>query len=262
MEKISEKKIKPLLTGEIGSELVVYPVIDSTNNAAKLLAKNGAPHGAVVIAEHQTAGKGRLGRSFYSPNATGIYMTIILRPTLPVEHSLLITSAAAVAAARAVEQITGVPAQIKWVNDLYFKGKKLCGILSEAAIAADGTLNYVVVGIGINCSTDSFPAELEDVATSIAAANGNDEIDCNGLIAAILNHFDKVYKQLETREFIAEYKLRSCVLGKTVRMIQGETSQEVIALDIDENAHLVVRTPEGERLVISSGEVSLKGDWR
>jgi len=262
MEQISEEKIKPLLFGEIGSELVVYPVIDSTNNAAKLLAKNGAQHGSVVIAEQQTAGKGRLGRSFYSPGAAGIYMTIILRPTLTVEHSMLITSAAAVAVARAIEQETGVAAQIKWVNDLYFKGKKLCGILSEAALSADGSLNYVVVGIGINVSTDSFPPELEDVATSLESANGGAEIDGNRLIAAVLNHFDAVYRQLYTREFISEYKSRSCVLGKRVRMISGDLAHEVLALDIDENARLIVRMPGGEQAAISSGEVSLKGDWR
>lgn len=261
MQTISKETIKELLTGEIGGELTVYDVIDSTNNAAKLLARNGAPHGSVVVAKRQTAGKGRLGRNFYSPVSTGVYLSVILRPAVSAVESLLITSAASVATARAIEEATGIRVKIKWVNDLYYNGKKLCGILAEASLSAGGALEYVVVGIGINVSTDSFPPELEPVATSLAAANGGGEIDCNRLIAAVLDHLDRVYQQLETREFLSEYKARSCVLGKTVRLLDGGEEKQVLALDIDENAHLVVRTREGERLVVGSGEVSLKGDW-
>lgn len=260
MEKTSEQAIKNLLSGQFGDRLAIYDTIDSTNNAAKLLAKNGAPHGSAVVACRQTAGKGRLGRSFYSPDAQGIYMTVILRPQSSAEHYMLITSAASVAVARAIELVAGIKVQIKWVNDLIFKGKKLCGILTESAFLPDATLDYVVVGIGINISTGCFPPELSEKATSLAAA-GCDEIDSNRLIAEILNQLEQVYGQLETREFLAEYKARSCVLGKTVRVVRGEDSYEATAVDIDDNAYLSVQTSDGKRFVLSSEEISIKGNW-
>ncbi len=260
MRTISEETIKAYLNADMGKELSVYSVIDSTNNAAKLLAKNGAPHGAVVVAGRQTAGKGRLGRSFYSPDAEGIYMSVILRPQLRAEYSILMTSAVSVAAARAIELVSGVSVKIKWVNDLYWNGKKLCGILTESSLAPGGTLDYAVIGIGINVSTNSFPPELSDKATSLAAA-GCGELDANRLIAEILNQFAVVYRQLETREFLEEYKARSCVLGKTVQVLRGEDVYEATAIDIDRDAHLLVATKSGEQRVLSSGEVSLKGNW-
>ncbi len=259
MERISAEQIRNWLSED--RELVVYDEIDSTNNAAKQWAREGAPDGSAVIALRQTAGKGRLGRSFYSPNATGIYLTVILRPTLSVEQSTLVTSAAAVATARAIERVTGISVKIKWVNDLYLGGKKLCGILAESALLPGGKLDYLVVGIGVNVSTDSFPPELSEIATSLAAAGGG-EIDCNHLIAAILEEFEQVCAQLETREYLEEYKARSCVLGKPVQLVRGEELQEAFALDIDRDAHLVVRLPDGDVRTVSSGEISLKGDWR
>ena len=259
MEQISEDQIRNWLSAD--RELIVYEEIDSTNNAAKQWAQEGAPDGSAVVALRQTAGKGRLGRSFYSPSATGIYMTVILRPSLSLEQSTLVTSAAAVATARAIEKVTGISVQIKWVNDLYLNGKKLCGILAESALLPDGKVNYLVVGIGVNVSTDSFPPELSEIATSLAAAGG-EEINCNRLIAAILNEFRQVCAELENREYLEEYKLRSCVLGKSVQLIRGKESQEAFALDVDRDAHLVVRLPNGSIQTIRSGEISLKGDWR
>ena len=260
MRTISEDAIKAYLNDEMGTELSVYSVIDSTNNAAKLLAKNGAPHGAVVVAGRQTAGKGRLGRSFYSPDAEGIYMSVILRPQLPAEYSILMTSAIAVAAARAIELVSGVSVKIKWVNDLYWNGKKLCGILTESSLTPRGTLDYAVIGIGINVSTNSFPPELSDKAASLAAA-GCGDLDANRLIAEVLNQFAVVYRQLETREFIEEYKARSCVLGKTVQVVRGADAYEATVFDIDRDAHLLIATKLGEKRILSSGEVSLKGNW-
>ena len=147
------------------------------------------------------------------------------------------------------------------MNDLYLNGKKLCGILAESMLLPEGKLDYLVVGIGVNVSTDSFPPELSEIATSLAAAGG-EEINCNRLIAAILDEFRQVCAELETREYLEEYKLRSCVLGKSVQLIRGEESQEAFALDVDRDAHLVVRLPNGSIQTICSGEISLKGDWR
>lgn len=261
MEQIREDKLRPLIQGSIGSEMVVYDLIDSTNNAAKLLAKNGAPHGAAVIARQQTAGRGRLGRSFFSPKGTGIYLTVVLRPALPAAQSLLLTAAAAVATARAIERITAVSPKIKWVNDLYIQGKKFCGILAESALTADGMLAYVVMGIGINLTTDSFPPELQEIATCLAAAGSGDWIDPNYLIAELFHQLDLVCDQLETREFMAEYRSRSCVVGKMVQFMQGGETVTATAVDINRDGHLVVQTEDGAYQIISSGEISLKGDW-
>lgn len=254
-----EQKIKSRLTGTLGGELAVYPQLESSNLTARLLAKNGAPHGAVVIAEQQTAGRGRLGRSFFSPPGAGLYMSVILRPQLPPAQALLITPAVAVAAARAIEQTGGVSPRIKWVNDLYIGGKKLCGILCESALASDGSLAWVVAGIGINIADSSFPPQLRNIATSIQAAGG--KADPNELAAAVLNHIDKVWLTLESRTFLAEYKSRSCVLGKTVRFERDGKIFEGTAQDIDDHARLLIHTTQGTVFTLESGEVSLQGDW-
>lgn len=260
MEKIKQSEIERFRSSDMGAECVVYDTIDSTNNAAKLLAKNGAPHGSVIAANQQTAGKGRLGRSFYSPHSQGIYMTIILRPECTPECSMQITSAASVAVARAIKEVTGLYVQIKWVNDLIWNGKKICGILTESALTAKGTLEYVVVGIGINISTSSFPTDLSCKATSINKA-GCQDVDPNQLIAEILNQFEHVYKQLNTKEFIEEYKERSCVIGKNVQVIRGKDCFKAQAVDIDENGFLIVKSKDGDKMVLSSGEISIKGNW-
>lgn len=260
MKRIIRAEIERYRSSQIGAECVVYDTIDSTNNAAKLLAKNGAPHGAVVAANQQTAGKGRLGRSFYSPQSQGIYMTMILRPECSPECSMQITSAASVAVARAIEEVTGLYVQIKWVNDLIWNGKKLCGILTESALSPNGTLDYVVVGIGINISTNSFPSELSSKATSLSEA-GCQDVDSNELIAEILKQFELIYQQLNTKEFVKEYKDRSCVLGKTVEVIRGRDCFKAQAVDIDENAFLIVEPSDGDKVVLSSGEISIKGNW-
>lgn len=261
MSILSEETIRPWLVGDFGRELAVYRTIGSTNDAAKLLAKNGAPHGAAVVSGHQSAGKGRLGRKFYSPEDTGIYLTVILRPQWGPEQSLSVTSAAAVAVARAIERVTGIFVQIKWVNDLYFGGKKLCGILAESALGQGGKLEYVVVGIGVNVATDSFPPELSEIATSLAAAGGK-EINRARLAAEILNEFSTVYNHLESRSFMEEYRSRSCVIGRKATLLGRGEPLEITILDISRDAHLIAETADGERLGISSGEVSLKGDWR
>lgn len=150
-----------LETKELGRKMDIFKSIDSTNNFAKSLAQLGAVNGHTIIAEQQTAGKGRMGKKFYAPNNQGIYLSVIVRPQLSVEYALMITSCAAVAVAEAIEKVSGLRCGIKWVNDLYSNGKKLCGILTEAAIGVEqGGLEYAVIGIGINVSNTSFPKEL------------------------------------------------------------------------------------------------------
>ena len=166
---LSEQAIVPnLRTEKLGRKLDVFKTIDSTNNFAKSLAQLGAEHGTTVISEVQTQGKGRMGKNFYSPLGMGIYMSVIIRPKLSVEHSLLITSCAAVAVAEAIEKVSGIDCKIKWVNDIYAGNKKLCGILTEASVDVEqGGLEYAVVGIGLNVQNVTFPKNVADIATSI-----------------------------------------------------------------------------------------------
>ena len=256
--KLSEEEIRRWLTAkELGSELEIHSLLDSTNNRAKTLAAAGAPHGTAVIADAQTGGKGRLGRSFFSPEDAGVYMTVILRPDCPPEKANLLTSMAAVAAARAVEKVSGADVKIKWVNDLYLKGRKICGILTEAGLGQDpGRLAYAAVGIGINAGRMDFPPELREIATSVGNETGAAP-DRNRLIAEVLNELEALYGDLETASFLAESRRRSNVIGRTVTVIDGGKQYPARAVDIDGQGRLIVET-EGGRACLNCGEVSLK----
>lgn len=255
---ISKESILPHLKGDAaGMDITVFKTIDSTNNYAKTLAGQGAKQGTVIISEEQTAGKGRLGRSFYSPASSGIYMSIILRPKLSLENSLLITTSVAVAVARAIDKIAEVKTKIKWVNDIYLADKKLCGILSEASLDMEThSLEYAVVGIGINISTESFPQELENIATSVSS--GGKRVSRSELIGEILNNISKIYDSIDSRDFLEEYKNRSMLLGTDIFIIKGEKITEGKAVDINEKAMLIVEYPDKSREALSSGEVSVR----
>lgn len=256
---ISEQSINPLLkTAHFGRKLDIFKTIDSTNTFAKSLAQLGALHGTVVISEFQANGRGRLERNFYSPSNTGIYMSIILRPKLSMEMAPLITSCAAVAIAKAIENVAGVHTKIKWVNDIYANGKKLVGILTEAGMDFEsGTLEYAVVGIGINVSTAKFPEELKKVATSLALESSK-SFSRSELIAEILNVFEEYFDNIASKEFLSEYISLSNVIGKEITVIGSGNSYPAIALSIDENARLIVKTLDGEERVLNSGEISIR----
>ena len=256
--KLNEAEIRRWLTaGELGRNLEIHDRIDSTNNRAKTLAAAGAPHGLTVIAEAQTGGKGRLGRSFFSPEEAGIYMTVILRPDCAPEQANLLTSMAAAAAARAVEKISGADVKIKWVNDLYLNGKKICGILTEAGLESGaGRLDYAVTGIGINTGITDFPPELKEIATSVGNETGISP-DRNRLIAEVLNELETLYRDPDPAAFLAECRRRSNVIGRTVTVIRGNERFPARAVDIDGEGRLIVETEEG-RTCLNSGEVSLK----
>lgn len=256
---ISEESIKPLLKSKyFGNKIEAFKTIDSTNTFAKKLAQQGASHGHVVISEQQTSGKGRLERNFYSPTNSGIYMTILLRPKLSMDKASLITSCAAAAVALAIENVTGINTKIKWVNDIFVNGKKLCGILTEAGMDFEsGTLEYAVVGIGINVSTESFPDELKNVATSLAIESKS-TFSRSRLIAEILNVFEEYYDTIETKEFLSEYISRSNIIGKEITVIGAVESYTATAVKIDDNARLIVKTSDGIEKILNSGEISIR----
>ena len=241
----------------IGARMELHDQLDSTNNRAKALAASGAPHGYLVIAESQSGGKGRMGRSFFSPEHSGVYITYVLRPKMLAERAVMITSMAAVAVARAIETVADVDVKIKWVNDLYINERKVCGILCEAGMDFEsGQLEYAVLGIGVNVARMDFPPELQDIATSIGNACGED-VSRSRLIAEISNQLEVLYGQLDSCAFMAESRARSNVIGRDVVVMRGDDRYVAHAVDIDDQGRLVIETPAGVRRV-GSGEISLK----
>lgn len=242
-----------------GLSLQVFPCLPSTNTLAKQLGYEGAPHGLVIAAEEQTAGRGRMGRSFFSPDGTGIYFSLLLRPTLPPTDSLLITTAAAVAVAQALEALSEKRAEIKWVNDIYMDGKKVCGILTEAAIAPAGDrLLFAVLGIGINLQPpkEGFPSDLQEKAGGIWKDNAS---HLRGrILAEVLNRFMPIYENLQEKAFIAEYCARSMLDGRPVHVLKGDSTIPATALHITENLALKVRYDNGETEELFTGDVSIR----
>lgn len=247
-----------LKPGEIGMRMEIHDEIGSTNTRARELALEGAPHGTIVLARRQSAGRGRFSRSFYSPDDSGLYMSVILRPDLSAEKAVLLTPMAAVAAARAMEKVAPVQAQIKWVNDVYIGAKKACGILCESGLDFEsGRMQYVVMGIGVNVGRMDFPPELDEIATSIANACGGN-IARSRYCAELINEINALCPQLETGAFMAEYRARSNVIGRDVVVLRGQERFSAAAVDIDDAGSLIVRTPEGEEIILHSGEISLR----
>lgn len=248
-----------LITGSLGRNLIVLDETESTNSAAKELAAGGAAHGTVVAADKQTMGRGRLGRSFVSPSGTGIYMSVVIRPDFDIETASLITSAAAVAAAEAVESLCGNEVQIKWVNDLYINGRKICGILTEASLGLEmKSLDYAVIGIGINAHRlgNSLGKELLGIATSIEDETGI-KPDRNCLCAEILNRLENQLGNITSRKFLEEYRRREYLTGKEITADVGGETLYGHAVGIDENANLILELPDGTLRHLGSGEANL-----
>jgi len=248
---LSEQGMRPFLTQDVGVH--IYSSVGSTNETAKELAMAGAAHGTVVTAESQSAGRGRYGRSFYSPAGQGIYMSLILRPEhLWLNTPTLITSFAAVAVCEAVEVLCHKQPKIKWVNDIFLEQKKICGILTEAVTDFEsGQIGWIVVGIGINF-TGEFPPELRDIATSLFV-HELPAVTRNQLIAEIVN---RMLAMKDEQALLAQYKSRLNMLNKQV-LVRGSEEYTATALDIDDTARLIVRRATGETQALSSGEVSI-----
>lgn len=244
---------------EAARNIRVYPELDSTNLQAKRLALEGAPDGTAVLAECQTAGRGRRGRSFYSPPGSGLYLSLLLRPEhLDAGSAVLVTTAVSVAVCRAVEQVTGQHLQIKWVNDLYREGKKVCGILTEAVTGIEsGELESVVVGIGINVEAREFPEELRQVAGALYERRPP-SFTRNRLAAAIIRQLRELDAMIADRSFLPEYRERSMVLGKPVLVYGGGEPEEAVAEEIDGQGALLVRHPDGSLRRLSTGEITIR----
>ena len=258
-----KEKILSQLTTECPwrDTLYWFDTIDSTNTHAKQLAKQGAPHGTVVIAGAQTAGRGRMGRSFSSPGGQGVYLSVVLRPNCAPTELMHLTCAAGAAMVTAVESVCNVRPKLKWINDLVVGSKKLGGILTEMSLS-NGIVEYAVVGIGINClqSREDFPAELADMATSLSMVCGN-PVRPENLAAAMMEALWQMGKNLltEKQTWIARYKANCITLGKDIQVIRGDSVMPGKALDVDEDGGLVVQYADGSIGTVASGEVSIRG---
>ena len=242
-------------------DISVFSSVTSTNTILKEMAEQGAKEGTVIIAEEQTAGRGRTGKQFYSPKGTGSYISILLRPDIPAEESLFLTTSAAVATARAIEDVSDKRALIKWVNDIYLEDKKACGILTEGAFNVEtGKLDYAIVGIGINvCIPDGgFPDNIKDIATAIFDKQTDSINKRSILIANLLDYFMEYYKDFKSKSYVKEYIERSMIIGKTITVIEGSKTSVAKAIDIDKNCRLKVQFENGTTKWLSSGEVSTK----
>lgn len=236
----------------------VHKSVDSTNAALRALAEQGAAEGTVVLAGAQSRGRGRYGRQFYSPAGTGVYLSILLRPAGDPQQAVLLTAAAAAAMCQAMEALGVENPQIKWVNDIFLQGKKVCGILSEASFSLEtGAPEYVVVGAGINVYTPAggFPPELADIAGAVWDTPVPD--GKNRLAAEFLNRFWAMYRSGNPADFLEDYRRRSLVVGKPVTVLSGEARRKALALGIDDRCRLRVRFEGGQEQALSYGEVSI-----
>ena len=248
-------------TADWKDRLVVLERIDSTNNYAKRLASEGAPAGTAVIADTQTAGRGRRGRSFFSPPGDGLYLSVILRPAAKPEEILHLTAVTAVAASRAVEAVCGERPGIKWTNDLVFGRRKLCGILTELSLVAESReVEYVVIGIGINCGQREFPVDIADMAASIYTQTGRENVR-NALAAALLDELARMDAALLTQKgtWLREFAAHCVTIGHDVQVIRGSEVRPAFAEGIGSEAELLVRYPDGTREAVASGEVTVRG---
>ncbi|HOA40887.1 MAG TPA: biotin--[acetyl-CoA-carboxylase] ligase [Halanaerobiales bacterium] len=268
-EAILQDKVLPQIKNrEIGSRLIFFDRIESTNLKAKELAKEGYPSGTVVVADEQTAGRGRLGRNWYSPGGTGLWLSIILRPDLPAPDAPFLTVIASLAVLEALESLGGKEEigrkgqvnkglEIKWPNDILLEGKKLAGILTELSLSRK--INYVVVGIGINVNQDFFPAELNNIATSLKIKYKKDQ-DRLEILKKLLVSIEKYYYRLlnqEGSQLIGEWKERMNIIGKEVNIHDNEKVYQGRVLDIAERGELLLES-QGEVLRFWVGDVSLR----
>ena len=238
-------------------------VTDSTNSYLRREAANGAPGGLCVIANEQTAGRGRAGRSFFSAADCGIYLSMLLRPHCEPQRAMTLTAHTAVALCRAIERACGAKAQIKWTNDIVLNGRKLCGILTEITLEGEtGLIDSVVIGVGVNVNyaPEDFPPELRDVAGSIFSETGV-RADRPRLAAEMILALDEMAQAWarDPRAWLADYRRLCVTIGREVRVLRGDAERSAFALAVTDDFALRVRYDDGTEEDLSSGEVSVRG---
>lgn len=244
---------------EADYKIEVYDCLDSTNALLKTRAQQGESEWTVIIADSQTSGRGRMTRKFYSPKNCGIYMSVLLKPCLPADKSVLITAAAAVAVSKAIENLSSKETKIKWVNDIFIENRKVCGILTEGGINPENMgFRWAVLGIGINVYTPDggFDDEISNIAGAVFETRSVD--GRNRLVAEILDLFRLYYESLESKSFFPEYKKRMLNIGKEINVIKGEEIKKAYCLDVDSDCRLKVCYPDNSQELLTSGEISIR----
>lgn len=260
-----KQKILSQLNAECpwGDTLHWFNITDSTNLRARELAKAGAPEGTVVIAGGQTGGRGRLGRSFSSPQGQGVYLSAVLRPGCRPEELMHLTCAVGVAMCRAVERVSGVTPGLKWINDIVFGQRKLGGILTELSVnPSTGLVDHAIVGVGINCleKQEDFPEEIRNFAGSLSMVSGV-PVAPEKLAAAMVEELWKLSSRLLTqkKQWMADYEAKCITLGQQIRLVQGDEVCYGQAVGLDGDGGLIVVFPDGHRETVNAGEVSVRG---
>lgn len=256
-----------LRTHTLGRYVHVFDTLDSTNRALRSAAAEVAPTGTAYLAEQQTGGRGRRGRSFFSPKGGGVYMSVLLRPDVQMEHIPLVTIAAAVSVAEAVAAVTGVQTQVKWVNDILYRGRKLCGILTEGNFDGEsGRVDYLVVGMGINTAPlDVYPEDVRSIVATLSDITGG-PVSRAKLAAETLNRLEYNISLLESNSaaLLAQYKARLSMLGQCIEVYRGNEQYSATALDITPRGGLLVRREDGTVTELQSGEITTRvpGQYR
>ncbi|MGL4738022.1 MAG: biotin--[acetyl-CoA-carboxylase] ligase [Cellulosilyticaceae bacterium] len=247
-------------TTYMGKNVSYFDIIDSTNNKAKELARQGAKEGHLVVADQQQAGRGRLGRAWCSPSGTGIWMSFILRPDIEVQRVPQVTLVAGLSMCETIRECTGLDAKIKWPNDIVVQGKKVCGILAEMGMQG-GKMLYVILGIGVNVNTECFPDEL--LHASSLGRLGGCTYGRSVLIADFAVRFERYYEQFKKADYIPQlvdkYKKMCVTLGKQAKLVEKEEERIVYVVDLLPTGALQVINEAGEKEEIQSGEVSIRG---
>ena len=260
IDKINSERIFQILNEELRNEIniEVFEKVTSTNTLIRQRAE-ACKEGLVFVAEEQTAGKGRLGRSFFSPGRTGLYISLVLKPKIQPQDAVMITTAAAVSVCEALEKSGADNPQIKWVNDVFVNNKKVCGILTESNFnPQSGMLDYVILGIGINVyePEGGFPEEIKDIAGAVFSEKSE---DLRNIVAAdFLNSFMNYYYHISEKLHFEKYAERCFVLGKDISVICGDSVKAAKALSLDEGCGLCVEFDNGEKTVLNSGEISIR----
>lgn len=243
-----------------GSCLQVFDKVDSTNTLARALAAEGIPSGTVIVADEQTGGRGRMGRTFDSQRGKGLYFSLVLRPELPPEQLLHVTPMVAVAACDAVEKVSGIRPQVKWINDLILRERKLAGILTESSVSLKtGVVDYLVIGIGINCGheAEDFPTKLNAISLKMAGV----EVSREQLAAELICSLSKMAEELISGKeaWLTRYAEDCLTVGRKVKVIINGNETPAFAHGIGPDGGLLVRYEDGTEAVISYGEVSVRG---
>lgn len=259
---LSKSEIESRLDGGwIGSQVYFAEEVDSTNTWGKRLAEEGAPHGTLVVADEQTQGRGRRGRSWQSPRGTNISMTLILRPDLEPARASMLTIVMGLSVAQGLKELLKLPVQIKWPNDAVLNGHKLCGILTEMSAQID-YINYVVVGTGINVNLPEVPEELKDIATSLLIETGR-RVNRAEVIGAVLRAFAQNYESFlaagDLTGLLDAYNEILANRDRQVRVLDPKAPYEGVALGINGRGELLVRKADGSVSEVYAGEVSVRG---